>query len=535
MKGFRSMTFLWAAAAALMLGGCGGSNTKPTLPVDLPATMLDPATMPDPETMPDPTIAEREDIKMKIMTARTAVNAVNDDSADDEVSAADAAIMAAKMAIAAAGNVPAEEKAAYTETVTVLEAQLSGARMARTEAMEAADLAERMAMMRTAMKLYAGIGSAPLASTGDGARIAAYDTDGNIEVRMGTAAAVDLSEDEEMMVAANHGWEGKRYTRSTPATDGMYEAVVFGAPQPGDKFSMEYAGNIVDGTLNEATTEGTASRVASPSFDHSAGVKSFKLPAGNTAVTISGSFHGVPGTYSCEPGDGNTCAARVATSGFDLGGVTGANVFGAGNAVWTFRPDNPDALVLGAPDADHASYGWWLHKPAGGGDYVASAFTARRGTVPNATGIGALRGTATYMGGAAGMYALSSLTGGTNDAGRFTARAMLEVDFHDDMVTGTIDDFTGADGQSRNWSVELKKSGIGDTGTIRGADGDPNSVPMKTVWTIDGKAVSDSGEWFGNFRDNGDDGVPKVATGAFYSEYGHDGRMVGAFGAVKVE
>ena len=194
----------------------------------------------------------------------------------------------------------------------------------------------------------------------------------------------------------------------------------------------------------------------------------------------------------------------------------------------TFRPDNPDALILGAPDADHASYGWWIHKPAGGGDYVASAFDGEQGSVDPATGIRVLRGTATYMGGAAGVYALSSLTGGTNDAGNFTARAMLEADFHDDTITGTIDDFLGADGQSRNWSVELMKSGIGDGGTIRGAAGDENSVPMKTLWTIDGKAVSDSGEWFGRFRDNGADGVPKVATGAFYSEYGWEGRMVGS-------
>ena len=109
MKGFGSMTFLSAAAVVLMLGGCGGSSTRPALPVGLPATMLDPAAK------PDPVIAERMDIKMKIMTARTAVSAVNNDSTDDEVSAADAAIMAAKMAIAAAGNVPAEERAATPE------------------------------------------------------------------------------------------------------------------------------------------------------------------------------------------------------------------------------------------------------------------------------------------------------------------------------------------------------------------------------------------------------------------------------------
>ena len=193
--------------------------------------------------------------------------------------------------------------------------------MARTEAMEAADLAERMAMMRTAMKLYAGIGSAPLAS-----RTAAYDPDGNIEVTMGTADAVDLSEDKDTLVAANHGWAGKRYTRSTPATGGMYEAVVFSAPEAGDKFSMEYSGNIVDGTLNEAETEGTASRVASPSFDHSAGVKSFELPAGDTADDLRQLSRGAR-HLQLRARRGNTCAARVATSGFDLGGVTDTNVF----------------------------------------------------------------------------------------------------------------------------------------------------------------------------------------------------------------
>ena len=70
-----------------------------------------------------------------------------------------------------------------------------------------------------------------------------------------------------------------------------------------------------------------------------------------------------------------------------------------------------------------------------------------RGDVPNATGLDALEGTATYMGGAAGKYALRSSTGGTNDAGHFTARATLNADFSDDSITGTIDNFMGADGK----------------------------------------------------------------------------------------
>ena len=82
--------------------------------------------------------------------------------------------------------------------------------------------------------------------------------------------------------------------------------------------------------------------------------------------------------------------------------------------------------------------------------------------VPSASGITTLRVTATYEGGAAGHYAFYSTTGGTNkDSGRFTARATLEVNFNTDKATGVIDQFTtGTNGQSRNWSVVLKESGI---------------------------------------------------------------------------
>ena len=137
-------------------------------------------------------------------------------------------------------------------------------------------------------------------------------------------------------------------------------------------------------------------------------------------------------------------------------------------------------------------------------------------------------GTATYTGGAAGKYALRSSTGGTNDAGHFTANAMLEADFNDDMITGTIDGFVGADGESRDWSVELMESGVGDTGIILGSDGTGDQ--MMTVWTIGGTDGDAAGGWQGTLQNNGDDGVPKVGTGTFYSEFGEAGKMVGAFG-----
>ena len=129
-----------------------------------------------------------------------------------------------------------------------------------------------------------------------------------------------------------------------------------------------------------------------------------------------------------------------------------------------------------------------FHKSESDNIYTASVFAADKGTAQPAAGITVLMGTATYVGGAAGKYSLHSTTGGENDAGHFTADAELEANFTDDMITGTIDNFRGADGMPRNWSVELMEQGVGDTGQILGDDGSDGGTPKMTKWTIDGTA-----------------------------------------------
>ena len=501
-------------------------------------------------------VEQRAAINTAIMDATAKVNAVGNDSTDAEVSAADAAITAARTAIAAAADVPMGEKDARTGTVDNLATQLSGAKMARMEAMNEAEMAEREAMAATAAKLYAGI-NAPVGTdgTGNDDRFARYDTtnETTIEVFIGTGdaagTAIILSEDKDTMVADNHGWEGKRY--ADPAGGDMVEAYVYSnveAPTEGDKFGQvgvtaaadgyEY-GLEADGETADAFTF-VAGNVASPSFDHTAGTKEFELPTNAVRVMVAGSYHGVSGTYYCTPAASSTCAAQVAADGFTLGGTADAdNAFTAGGGAWNFKPTNPEARVM-VEDTAYASYGWWLRKAANDGPFTASAFVDEKGTVADAAGLDALNGKATYMGGAAGKYALASSTGGTNDAGHFTARAMLEANFTTNdgtdtttnAITGTIDQFIGADGMARDWSVKLNGSPITNTGGI-GEAGDTTAGNAMTEWTIGGTAADDAGTWTGNLRNNGDDGVPKVATGTFYSEYGTAGKMVGAFGANK--
>ena len=187
---------------------------------------------------------------------------------------------------------------------------------------------------------------------------------------------------------------------------------------------------------------------------------------------------------------------------------------------------------MSSPDAIYASYGWWIHKSEDGAKYTASAFHDEKGGDPAITAL-PVAGTATYMGGAAGKYALSSATGGTNDAGDFTATATLEAEFGTTpMISGTIDDFMGADGQPRDWEVELMDQGISATGQILGDDGSNGSTAKMTKWTIGDDAADTAGAWSGNLRElNAVSGVPQVVTGTFYSTYGSAGKMVGAFGA----
>ena len=497
---------------------------------------------------------QRAAISEAIMAARTAVAAVDSDSTDAEVSAADDAITAARNAIAAADDVSAEERAAHAKYVDALAGRLAATIASRMEAERAA----AAAIAARAAKLYAGI--APQSgAAGPSRRQATYaeGDDDEILVVFGADApdgmTASLDPDEETAVLENHGWKGRRYASAVTAgapPDDRFEAVVysnveglgrkFGSDMPGTGASREFEYMLADGTLALVTigsvqTAFMASRVGGPRFDHSAGVKRFRLPDDATNVLIPGSYHGVPGTYDCTPGDGNACGVRVAAAGFELGTVAADNTFTNNGGTWTFTPADPNARVVRAFDDAFASYGWWLHTAGNNerrfGALNASAFEDEKGDIPAVSGLDTLYGTATYMGGAAGQYALSSLTGGTNDAGSFVARATLEADFTGNTVSGTIDGFTGADGTERDWSVELTDQAVSATGVIAGDGTVGDTVRQMTRWTIGGTALAVSGEWTGTFRDNGDDGVPKVVTGTFHAEFGHEGRMVGAFGA----
>ena len=456
-------------------------------------------------------------------------------------------------AIADGADLTDAEKATYVREAANAAAPIQTAQDAFDKAEDDAQKAADAEMMENARKLYAGISipSGDPASPAATDRAAAYnaadapntgDVAGTfIMVSIGngtdTPTAVALKEDKDATVDPNHGWTGQKFTAS-PDDDGTYEAVVYsnvGKSTDGAKFNSGTAGIGFDldsgstDTVTLTTELNQASRIASPRFTHTAGTYTPKLPDPNprseTTIPISGTYYGVAGTYTCTPATGTGCGVVKAAQGYTFADPT----------AWTFKATDPDARIDSTPDGNYASYGWWLHK-AEDGTWTASAFVDDRGDGESTTavsGITTLQGTATYTGGAAGKYALHSTTGGTNDAGHFTADVTLEADFGDDMITGTIDNFIGADGESRDWSVKLNETDISDGGVIDGLGGAGNAEQVGTVWTRRGTAATKSGQWSGALYNNGDDGVPQVATGTFYTEFNRDGKMVGAFGAKK--
>ena len=497
-------------------------------------------------------MAQRMAISNSVTAARTAVGMVDDDATDAQVMAADNAVAALEMAIEGAADLPEGDTdvASAQGTLATLKGQLASAKTSRMAAMSEADRAEAAMMAATAAKLYAGIsaqmGDGDLTNLQANDRDAGYNAAGTailVSIGGGTAAAaaVTLSEDKDTMVADLHGWEGKRY--ADPAGGDMIEAMVysnveeptqgrkFGNATPGTGDTRAYEYPLTAGVYNVAENTADA-KIALTGVTRTAGTETFHLPdpnpGGTTTIIIPGSYHGVSGSYSCVPGTAEDgCSATVAAEGFTLS--TGDD--------WTFTPSSAEARVMESADTAYASYGWWLLKAENDGPFTASAFHDFKGTAETVEIANLVAGTATYVGGAAGKYALASSTGGTNDAGHFTAMATLDAEFGDatagNMITGTIDNFMGADGMARDWSVELNETTVGNDGVI--AELITTATAAATVWTIGEDPAAGSGQWSGNLREEGDDGVPKVATGTFYTEYGTAGKMVGAFGANKEE
>jgi len=212
---------------------------------------------------------------------------------------------------------------------------------------------------------------------GDEIRIAIGEGDGG-----NAAPLLALSEAKTATVDPIGEWTGKKYTRNDEGDDGYtYEAFVYsyvGKAEQGDKFGSRatqkpsgyrYSVDSSTGFItlrgsggdsdDDSTYEVDDSRVAIPSVTRTSGEHEFDVDPGRRYIDITGSYHGVSGTYRCTPTEGGngTCTVNAlgADKGLDL-------VFGSNGAGWMFRPGNAETRVSDTLDDDYASFGWWIEK-----------------------------------------------------------------------------------------------------------------------------------------------------------------------------
>ena len=278
---------------------------------------------------PDPAIAERADINTAITAARTAVDGLTDDATDTAIGAAEDAVMAAKTEVSGAANVPADEKAAFNTTISVIEGNLNTKKASIVIARGEADDAMKAAMLKTGKALLAALaGPDPatqnaLNNIGDPSLT---DTGLAIDAAAGAGALADATDPGSVTLTAGDSagalgsWNGTDYAHTTGTGDAKVtnEARVYtnqGAPTTDDFGDVH---PLTDGSL----TVSNFSLVMATAFTHS-GIQTHQVPDRSDAVYVRGTYDGAPGEYGCAA----TCSSTNDGSGSPsaLGGT------------WTFR------------------------------------------------------------------------------------------------------------------------------------------------------------------------------------------------------
>lgn len=245
------------------------------------------------------------------------------------------------------------------------------------------------------------------------------------------------------------------------------------------------------------------------------------------AYEVAGTYDGAMGTYRCN--GGTDCTVRLDA----MGAIT--NLTGD----WIFTPTA--GAMSPVPDDDHLHYGFWLKrtKDSNGNVTGYSEVETFAGSSVAASGdVASVPGTASYTGGAVGVYMMKhkydETTGELEEAtsGHFKARARLTARFGGDTVPvadnfeleGTIDRFVLSGGETNTWAVKLEEAEI--TQSSGTASGD--------AMVGDEDAGSFSATFHGDLTAASDGTVPQPGSvvGEFDAEFSN-GRVAGAFGARK--
>ena len=193
-----------------------------------------------------------------------------------------------------------------------------------------------------------------------------------------------------------------------------------------------------------------------------------------TELTVSGSFDGAGGSFTCATACGatNVGGGDLATSAEINTHIAAHVTFSQGQPIfatpgnWTFKPGNIASGVPLDQDDAYLYFGIWSSIPDSISGttynfrYVAGGGAASGGGLAN---FDDLTGSATFRGGAVGKYVTQGQVGGQNaKIGTFTATATLNADFGADnagTLSGSITDFQEGGSPLTGWRVTLGSAG----------------------------------------------------------------------------
>lgn len=220
-------------------------------------------------------------------------------------------------------------------------------------------------------------------------------------------------------------------------------------------------------------------------------------------IRVSGSLGTTQGTFTT-PSSGTwpaTASARkiIIDPLVTFDGNTPTFVSGT----WTFTPSNPRRPYQRTQDEEYLYFGIWASEPKDKDGAPAFRWIAGGGAEgpDNTSNIGnfsQLTGSAEFMGGVVGQYAIDkTASGGTADIGTFTANAKFDASFNvegednDNKISGSITSFKKEGGSELSGTLYL--GGTGD----RNPPADLTAAGVAAVagvsGTIDG--VNVTGSW----------------------------------------
>ena len=527
----------------------------------------------------EPTAAEQlANAQAAVDDAQTKVVALTATSSPADRAAAFSSLAAAQAALAEASGIPENEIALLTAEIARLQgvvdqaatdAQVEADRIAAEMTAEATRIAALVAGTKTAVTKEKAI-TAEAGVTGDddaglgglGGTDAMPTTENqmageyNLAIKHGetsiTVEGADADDDVEFMQAADLGHGRTMHVLKMDAnedgnvvTEVVIVATDIEAPKAVAfaKWKDMVGMTTQEPDFNEKTTDQTdfqslsATKVAENPllvksagfFASAAGTLNFTGAAleaddADDADVKAGTYNGAPGTYRCNTAD--DCTVMINDKGA-VEMLTG----------WIFTPNA--GATSDQPDYDYLNYGFWLKKTAdadGAVTYIEVQTFA--GSSITASDVSAVTGSATYNGGATGVYVHSEVNSDgsrvATTAGQFSADASLTAYFGQtgetpaedgtiapnllDTLSGTIDNFALENNEVNAWAVNLQGNiADDDTGT---ASGSANGG---------GLAGTFSATFHGPTED---DTQPTSVVGEFGANFSN-GSVAGAFGARK--